>query len=86
METWQILRSKSQYNFSCSKQALTKMVNGVNLEMLPFNGKSHSTGYPALNKDETKLYFVSDGPESTGKTDIFMVDLIEDGTYGKPEI
>lgn len=57
----------------------------VNLEMLPFNGKSHSTGHPALNHDDTKLYFVSDGPESTGKTDIFMVDLLEDGTYGKPE-
>jgi hypothetical protein len=57
----------------------------VNLEMLPFNGKSYSTGHPALNKDDTKLYFVSDGPESTGKTDIFVVDLLEDGTYGKPE-
>jgi len=57
----------------------------VNLEMLPFNGKSHSTGHPALNKDDTKLYFVSDGPESTGKTDIFVVDLFEDGTYSKPE-
>ena len=56
----------------------------VNLEMLPFNGKNHSTGHPALNADDTKLYFVSDGPESTGKTDIFQVDLLEDGTYGKP--
>ena len=57
----------------------------VNLEMLPFNGKGFSTGHPALNKDDTKLYFVSDGPESTGKTDIFVVDLLEDGSYGKPE-
>jgi len=55
-----------------------------NLEMLPFNGKRHSTGHPALNKNDTKLYFVSDGPESTGKTDIFVVDLLEDGTYGNP--
>jgi len=53
--------------------------------MLPFNGKTHSTGYPALNEDDTKLYFVSDGPESTGKTDLFMVDLLENGTYGKPQ-
>ncbi len=55
-----------------------------NLEILPFNGKRHSTGHPALNKNDTKLYFVSDGPESTGKTDIFVVDLLEDGTYGSP--
>ena len=55
----------------------------TNLEMLPVNGKNHSTGYPALNGDETKLYFVADGPLSTGKTDIFMVDLLEDGSYGQ---
>jgi len=55
-----------------------------NLEILPFNGKRHSTGHPALNKNDTKLYFVSDGPESKGKTDIFVVDLLEDGTYGSP--
>lgn len=57
----------------------------VNLEMLPFNGKRFSTGHPSLNVDDSKLYFVSDGPESTGKTDIFVVDLLNDGKYGKPE-
>lgn len=56
----------------------------VNLEMLPFNGKKHSTGHPSLSSDDSKLYFVSDGPESTGKTDIFVVDLLEKGTYGTP--
>jgi hypothetical protein len=67
------------------KAKVTENGDWVNLEMLPFNGKSHSTGHPALNQDDTKLYFVSDGPESTGKTDIFVVDLFEDGTYSKPE-
>lgn len=57
----------------------------VNLEMLPFNSTKHSTGHPALNEDDTKLYFVSDGPESMGKTDIFVVDLLKDGAYGEPE-
>ena len=57
----------------------------VNLEMLPFSSSSHSTGHPALNADDTQLYFVSDGPESTGKTDIFVVDLLEGGTYGSPK-
>lgn len=56
-----------------------------NLEMLPVNGKRNSTGYPSLNKDDTKLYFVADGPQSTGKTDIFAVDLLDNGTYGKAE-
>ena len=66
------------------KADVTENGEWVNLEMLPFNGKKHSTGHPSLNKDDTQLFFVSDGPESTGKTDIFVVDLLEDGTYGKP--
>jgi len=56
----------------------------VNLEMLPFNSNHYSTGQPILNHDDTKLYFVSDSPESLGRTDIFVVDLHKDGTYGKP--
>ena len=56
-----------------------------NVEMLPFNGSNYSTGHPALNRDDSKLYFASDGPGSTGKTDLFTVDLFEDGTYGQPE-
>ena len=55
-----------------------------NLELLAFNGKRHSTGQPSLNADDSKLYFVADGPLSTGKTDIFVVDLNADGTYSKP--
>ena len=35
------------------------------------------------------MFIVTDmllaGPESTGKTDILSIDLLEDGTYGKPE-
>ena len=76
---------KKSVQLQLFKATVTENGEWVNLEMLPFNGKSHSTGHPALNKDDTKLYFVSDGPESTGKTDIFVVDLLEDGTYGKPE-
>ncbi len=55
----------------------------VNLEMMNFNGKNHSTGYPALSDDDSVLYFVSDGPLSTGRTDILAVDLYEDGTYSE---
>ncbi len=54
-------------------------------EKLPFNDTEYSIGHPALNHDDTKLYFVSDGPESMGKTDIFVVDLLKDEAYGEPE-
>lgn len=76
---------KKSVQLQMFKASVAENGEWVNLEMLPFNGKRHSTGHPALNKDDTQLYFVSDGPESTGKTDIFVVDLLEDGTYGKPE-
>jgi len=79
------IKIKRSVQLQMFKAKVTETGEWVNLEMLPFNGKTHSTGYPALNEDDTKLYFVSDGPESTGKTDLFMVDLLENGTYGKPQ-
>lgn len=75
---------KKSVQLQLFKAKVTESGKWVNLEMLPFNGKRHSTGHPSLNEDDSKLYFVSDGPESMGKTDIFSVDLLEDGTYGKP--
>ncbi len=56
----------------------------TNVVKLPFNDKEFSTGSPTLNVDETKLYFVSDRPESIGKTDIFVVDVNSDGSYSEP--
>ncbi|MFI1744093.1 OmpA family protein [Thalassobellus sediminis] len=56
----------------------------TNIEELPFNNNSYSTGHPALNKDETKLYFASDMPGSIGGTDIFYVE-INNGSYSEPK-
>lgn len=58
--------------------------NWTNIEILPFNDEKYSTGYPTLNRDNTKLYFVSDRLPSNGKTDIFVVDIKPDGSFGKP--
>ncbi len=78
------VKIKRSINLQLFKVSVNKNGEWVNLEMLPFNSNRFSTGQPALNQDDTKLYFVSDGPESLGRTDIFVVDLHEDGTYGKP--
>mgnify|MGYP000294794885 CR=1 FL=1 len=56
----------------------------INVEPMPFNDDNYQTGHPSLNKDETKLYFTSDMPGSMGATDIYVVDINEDGTYGTP--
>ena len=79
------VRIKKSVQLQMFKATVDENGEWVNLEMLPFNGTNHSTGHPALNADDTKLFFVSDGPQSTGKTDIFVVDLNGDGTYGEPQ-
>ena len=55
-----------------------------NIEKLPFNKKLVSSGYPVLNSDNTKLYFVSNRQPSQGKTDIFVVDILKNGKFSKP--
>ncbi|MDO6518388.1 OmpA family protein [Zobellia uliginosa] len=56
-----------------------------NIVELPFNGDSYSVAHPTLNKDETKLYFASDMPGTAGESDIFSVEINEDGTFGTPQ-
>lgn len=50
-----------------------------------FNSNEYSTGHPALSKDGKQLYFVSDMPGSIGETDIFVVDVLEDGSFSAPK-
>lgn len=54
------------------------------VEDLPINDDSFSTAYPALNAAEDKLYFSSDRVGGLGMSDIWFVDLNEDGSYGEP--
>lgn len=51
---------------------------------MPFNSDEYSTAHPALNADNTKLYFASDMEGTFGLSDIWVVDINEDGTYGIP--
>ncbi len=55
-----------------------------NITLLPFNSVNYSVMHPALNKDNTKLFFSSDMPGSIGSYDIFYVDIDANGNYGKP--
>ena len=56
----------------------------ANIEPVSFSSELHSTMHPALNNDETKLYFSSDMPSSLGSFDIFYVDILENNTFGEP--
>ncbi|GAA0870858.1 hypothetical protein GCM10009117_00030 [Gangjinia marincola] len=61
-------------------------VNGTwtNVVELPFSSDNYSVAHPALSPDETKLYFASDMPGTLGQSDIFMVEITGDNTYGEP--
>jgi len=56
----------------------------TNITPLPFNSDNYQTGHPTLNAKENKLYFTSDMPGSLGSTDIYVVDINSDGSYGEP--
>ncbi len=53
-------------------------------EKIEFNNVTYSIQHPALNADNSKLYFASNMPGGYGDFDIYYVELNEDGTYGLP--
>jgi outer membrane protein OmpA-like peptidoglycan-associated protein len=59
--------------------------NWSDIEELPFNDDVFSTGHPALSVDNKTLYFVSDREGGIGQTDIYSVQIKDDGSYGEPE-
>lgn len=56
----------------------------VNIVPMRFNDISYSCSHPALSPDGKRLYFVSDMPGGYGETDIYVVDVFEDGTTSSP--
>ena len=52
---------------------------------LPFNDEVFSTGHPTLSADNKRLFFVSDRDGGIGQTDIYSVDINDDGSYGEPK-
>ena len=52
---------------------------------LPFDSNYYSTAHPVLSPDEKTMYFSSDMPGTLGQSDLFKVQLNEDGTFGTPE-
>ncbi len=56
-----------------------------NVVPMPFNNENYSVGHPSVNKEGTKLFFISDMPGTLGATDLYVVDINADGTYGRPQ-
>ncbi len=56
----------------------------INIQELPFDSDNYSTAHPTLSPDEKTLYFASDMPGTLGMSDIFKVQINEDGSFGTP--
>jgi outer membrane protein OmpA-like peptidoglycan-associated protein/tetratricopeptide (TPR) repeat protein len=56
----------------------------VNITELPFDSDNYSTAHPILSPDEKTMYFVSDMPGTIGLSDLFKVQINDDGTFGNP--
>lgn len=77
---------KNSENTHALKIYKATLVDGAwtNVESMPFNNDEYSVAHPALSVDEKHLYFASDMPGTKGMSDIFVVDINGDGTYGAP--
>ncbi len=75
---------KGVTNLAIYKATVSPDGSWTDIISMPFNNEVYSVGHPAVNKDGTKLFFISDMPGSYGKTDVFYVDINADGTYGIP--
>lgn len=71
-------------NLQMFRASLTMDGKWEEKEKLPFNHVEYSIGHPALNHEDTKLYFVSDMPGGYGAADIYVVDINEDGSFSEP--
>ncbi len=55
-----------------------------NAVALPFNSDNYNCAHPAFSIDEKFLYFSSDMPGSYGASDIYKVEIFEDGSFSNP--
>lgn len=53
-------------------------------EELPFNSDVYNVAHPALSPNGSILYFASDMPGTKGLSDLWMVAVNADGTFGEP--
>ncbi len=75
------IETKDKKGLTNMKIYRATLVDGLwtNIEDLPINGDDFSTQHPALNSDDTVLYFTSDRPGTKGGSDIWKIDILPDG-------
>ncbi|PCH52068.1 MAG: hypothetical protein COC22_04715, partial [Flavobacteriaceae bacterium] len=66
------------------KADLNENLEISNIKRLPFNSDKYSVRSPVLSKNDKQLFFVSDMPNGFGKTDIYVVDILDKNSYSEP--
>lgn len=81
------IEAKDKKGLTNMKIYRATLVDGkwTNIEDLPINDDAFSTQHPALNNDDTKLYFSSDRPGTKGGSDIWVINILPDGTLSELE-
>lgn len=76
------IEAKDKKGLTNMKIYRATLVDGewTNIEDLPINDDAFSTQHPALNNDDTKLYFSSDRPGGKGGSDLWAINIFPDGT------
>lgn len=57
----------------------------TDIKELPFSSDNYSVSHPALSPNGKKLYFASDMPGTFGQSDLYVVDILGNGKFGKPQ-
>jgi len=78
---------KSEEGIGQLKIYQAKKVNGEwkDIKALPFTSSEYSVSHPALSPDNSTLYFSSDMDGGYGRSDLYMVSINEDGSFGEPK-
>ncbi|TCK66800.1 outer membrane protein OmpA-like peptidoglycan-associated protein [Winogradskyella wandonensis] len=58
--------------------------NWGEIKSVHFNSDEYSVAHPTINKEGTRLYFASDMEGTVGDSDIWVVDINEDGSLATP--
>ena len=66
-------------------RATLKDSTWADVEDLAINDSEYSTQHPALSPDNKKLYFASNRPGGIGESDLYVVDINDDGSLGEPK-
>ena len=76
---------KGVTNLALFKASVSPDGRWTDIISMPFNNENYSVGHPSVSNDGKKLYFISDMPGTLGATDVYVVDINLDGTYGVPK-